>query len=109
MRTPTIADLRHRLLLEQPLATPDGAGGANVTWSTVTEVWAAVVPLTADEVAEADGRAGTVRYRIVVRTGPAITPAQRFRLGARSFPIRGVRPLGSPVTHLVCDCDERDL
>ena len=41
--------LHERLTLETPVRTPDGGGGAIVTWQTVAELWARVRPISGDE------------------------------------------------------------
>jgi len=37
--------LRHRVTLQQPVLTPDGAGGSTRTWSDVATLWAQIVPI----------------------------------------------------------------
>ena len=41
----SIGQLRHRLLLEAPSATPDGAGGTTSVFVPVVTVWAGLHPL----------------------------------------------------------------
>jgi SPP1 family predicted phage head-tail adaptor len=85
-----IGSLRHRLTLQQPVAAPDGAGGATVTWTPVAAMWAALRPLSADEAAVADGIKGRVTHEIVLRHRPGITGAMRFVSGTRVFAVRSV-------------------
>lgn len=87
--------LTHRLTLEAPVRSPDGAGGAQEAWTTLGVLWAEVTPRSGRD---ADvGRAPTARmvYRITTRGAPAghperAWPGQRFRDGARLFHIYAV-------------------
>ncbi|MBV8938965.1 MAG: phage head closure protein [Alphaproteobacteria bacterium] len=90
------SDMRHRITLQQPLLTPDGAGGYARTWQDVADMWAAIAPL-------APNRPGLHRetlvdmhvqshalYRFTLRYYPGITAAMRVLYGARLFNIRAV-------------------
>ena len=83
--------LRHRLVLEQPLESPDGAGGVTRGYATVTTLWAAVMPVSARGDVVADGVGATVTHRIIVRSGPDVTTRHRLREGARIFRILALR------------------
>lgn len=99
-------DLRQRLVLEQPVAAPDGAGGFIVTWTPVATVWAALAPLSAGELAFADGLKGRVTHRIVLRRRQGVSADRRFRDGARIFDIRSVIDLGERHVWLECLAEE---
>jgi head-tail adaptor len=71
-------ELRHRLVLEAPVETPDGAGGMTRSFAARTDT-------------DADDLAGTVTHRIVIRTRSDLTTHHRFRLGARIYRIVGLR------------------
>ncbi|HZS63569.1 MAG TPA: phage head closure protein [Xanthobacteraceae bacterium] len=87
----TIGDLNQRLLLEEPVETPDGAGGVVRSYQTVTTLWAALVPVAAENVVIADGGGVTVTHRIVIRHRADVTARHRFRLGARIFQVAALR------------------
>jgi SPP1 family predicted phage head-tail adaptor len=103
-----IAALRERLLLEQPVRTPDGGGGATVTWETVAELWAHVRPISGDERLRHDQLAGRVTHVVWIRHRPGVLPAMRFRQGARIYEIVAALEVGHR-THLKCLCEERSL
>ena len=63
-------DLNRRLVLEEPIDTPDGAGGITRAYQTVATLWAALVPAGASNVVFADGSGVTVTHRIIIRSGP---------------------------------------
>jgi SPP1 family predicted phage head-tail adaptor len=83
--------LRHRLTLEQPVETPDGAGGALRTYAAAATVWAELTPTHARAALAADVRGANVTHRIVIRAGPAVTTRHRFREGSRIFEIVALR------------------
>lgn len=91
-----IGELKHRLVLEAPVETDDGAGGVTRTYAAVTTLWAALAPIAqgpsavrADLVADALG--ATVTHRIVIRAGPDVTTRHRFRDGSRIFVVVSMR------------------
>lgn len=103
-----IGALRERLLLEQPIRTPDGGGGASVTWQTVAELWAHVRPLSGDERLRHDQLCGRLTHEVWLRDRPGVVPAMRFRQGARIYEIVAV--IETPHrAHLKCLCEERSL
>jgi SPP1 family predicted phage head-tail adaptor len=83
--------LNRRLVLEEPVIVPDGAGGVVRTYQTLTTVWAALVPVSASNVVVADGEGVTVTHRITIRGGPEVTTRHRFRFGARAFQVVALR------------------
>jgi SPP1 family predicted phage head-tail adaptor len=102
-------ELRTRLVIEAPARAGDGGGGATITWEQVAEVWGAVRPQTGKEDFTLDRVAGTVSHEIVIRYRADVTPAMRFRHGARSF---GILAAFDPDGHrhwLRCLAEERDL
>jgi SPP1 family predicted phage head-tail adaptor len=103
-----IGSLRDRLTLEQPVRTPDGGGGASITWQAVTDLWAHVRPISGDERLRHDQIAGRLTHRVSIRHRPGVVPAMRFRQGARIYEIVAVLD-GPRRTHLKCLCEERSL
>ena len=87
--------LRHRLVLEEPIETPDGAGGVARSYATVATLWAAVTPVAARAEVSADSLAASVTHRIVIRAGPEVTTRHRLREGTRIFHILALRERGA--------------
>jgi SPP1 family predicted phage head-tail adaptor len=88
--TPAVFDpgrLRHRVTLAAPVATPDGAGGETVAWSTVATVWAAVEPVAAAERRIADHLAAAVTHRVILRWRGDVTGGMRATHRGRNFRI----------------------
>ena len=85
-----IGAMRHRLVLETPVDTPDGAGGAARAWTTVATVWAGLRPFGASERVDADAEEHAATHRVLVRWRDDVTAKDRFRLGAHIFEIRAL-------------------
>lgn len=83
--------LRTRLVLQQPVETPDDQGGVVRDWSAFATVWAQVTPLAARRGIEADSDGASRRYRIVLRNNFSITLQHRFVEGARIYRIVTIR------------------
>jgi SPP1 family predicted phage head-tail adaptor len=103
-----IASLRDRLALEQPVRTPDGGGGASVTWETVAELWAHVRPISGEERLTHDQIAGRLTHAVWLRYRSGVVPAMRLRRGARIYEIVAVLDT-LPRAYLKCLCEERSL
>lgn len=85
-----IGAMRHRLQLEQPITTPDDAGGADIAWLPVASLWASLRPLSANEVESGDGLVSRITHEVMTRHRTDVTAAMRFTAGARVFSIRSV-------------------
>ncbi|MFV0294848.1 MAG: phage head closure protein, partial [Hyphomicrobiaceae bacterium] len=97
------------LALETPQRTPDGGGGGVVTWTTTATVWADIQPAHGRERVIGEQRSGEITHEITIRHRPGITPAMRFRLGARLFQIIAVRDIDESRRILRCQCQEELL
>jgi SPP1 family predicted phage head-tail adaptor len=100
-------DLRHRLVLEAPVETPDGAGGVTRSFAAVATLWAAVTPVAARGTVDAASLATDVTHRIVVRAGTDITTRHRLRQGARIFRIVALRDADGRGRYVEIDARER--
>jgi SPP1 family predicted phage head-tail adaptor len=98
-----IGELNQRARILSRATEPDGAGGYTETWNTAATVWAKLESLSGDEAYVAQAIRTHARYRITVRRNPAIEPARRIAIGARTFRILDVPDDGSPVLTLLCE------
>lgn len=103
--------LNHRALLEVAESSPDGAGGFDLSWRTLGELWAMVEPrsgrLTSGDVSPVS----LLSYRVTVRAAPVgqsnrPLPGQRFSVGGRFLAINAVHALDTDSRYLVCHCEE---
>jgi SPP1 family predicted phage head-tail adaptor len=99
--------LRHRLVLEQPVETADGAGGVARSYATVTTLWAAVVPVAARGAVVAADLGATVTHHIVVRAGPDLTTQHRLREGSRIYRILALRDQDGSGRFIEIQAEER--
>lgn len=83
--------LKTRLVIQQPVETPDDQGGVVRSWTTFATVWAQVTPLAARRDVEADADGVTQSYRIVLRSHLSLTLHHRFSDGARIYRIVAIR------------------
>ena len=104
--TPAIGNLRHRLALEAPVRTADGAGGAAIAWCLIAELWGAIHPLSGDERLDSDRLAARLTHDIGLRFRDDVAPDKRLRFGARVFQIRAVRDVDDRRRFIVCRCEE---
>ena len=110
MKNPvTIADLRHRVTIETPVRTNDGAGGAIVVWTSVAEVWAAIWPTSGSEGFTLDRTEGSVSHEIWLRFRSDVKPEMRLTFGTRVFDIRASIDPQDRGHWLKCLVRERDL
>jgi SPP1 family predicted phage head-tail adaptor len=84
-------ELRHRLVLEAPVETPDGAGGVTRSYAGEATVWAKVTPIGARGEVVADDTGATVTHRIVIRARSDLTTRHRLRDGTRVLRIVAFR------------------
>ena len=95
----TVSRLRHRLMLQQEVQTPDGAGGYTRSWQDIAALWAEIIPLTGSgssacgsgkEAFFAGQIQSEISHRILLRYRSGITPAMRLVFESRAFNIRSV-------------------
>jgi SPP1 family predicted phage head-tail adaptor len=84
-------ELNHRLVLEAPAESDDGAGGVTRLYDVVTTLWAQVTPLAARGEVAADSFGASARYRIVIRMRAGITTQHRFQDGTRTYRVIALR------------------
>lgn len=106
--------LNRRLVLEEAVRVPDGAGGLSESWAPVGELWAEVKAGPGRERAGEHVTLSAVAYRIVVRAAPPGDPMrprpdQRFREGARVFRILAVSEADGQGRYLTCHAREEVL
>ncbi len=79
--------MRHRLTLEAPVRTPDGAGGATLAWSPVASLWAEIEPAGHQERFRNEKTGAMVSHRISMRFRTDMVPGMRLVKGSRVFEV----------------------
>lgn len=86
--------LRHRVTLQQPVLTPDGAGGYTRTWATVATLWAQIEPATqrgqSREIFADQHLEPAVTHHVTIRYLSGVTADMRLLYGTRVFAILAV-------------------
>lgn len=104
--TGAIGALRRRLLLEAPVETPDGAGGALRAFESVAALWAAIEWLGGEERWRAGRPEQAATHRITLRWRGDLDAGRRLRDGSRIFDIRSVHDPDGGRRRLVCLVEE---
>lgn len=97
--------LRQRVTLEAPLRTPDGAGGAEIGWSEVATLWAAVEMPGGGEVAAGERLEARTRLRVTIRFRADVTAAMRLVWRGEALNIRAVADRDGRRRFLTLDCE----
>lgn len=106
MQRPIIGKRRQRLMLEQPVETPDGIGGTTQSFALLATLWGAVEPLSARDRAEAQRAEGAVTHRITLRFRADLTTAMRLADGARRYRIVAFYDADGRARDLICLVEE---
>ncbi len=77
----TVNDLSERVDIQQRVATSDGFGGQDITWTTLATVFADVQPTAtlSREHGEADQRNVVAGYRVRIRLRDDMDASMRFQ------------------------------
>ncbi|MDM9629075.1 phage head closure protein [Rhizobium sp. S152] len=95
-----------RLELEAPVETPDGQGGATVSFTEIASLWARIEPVSELSEEQAGSDVFTLTHRIWLRFRDDIKSGMRLRKGARVFAIGAWRDPDERGNYLVCLCEE---
>lgn len=99
-------DMRHRLLLEQPVFSSDGGGGTARSWQAAASLWGAITPLSPARGIEAEQPGGRINYRVTCRFRTDIKPGQRFRTTQQTLEIDAVVDPDGRRRWIECRCRE---
>jgi SPP1 family predicted phage head-tail adaptor len=100
----SIASLRHRVVLEKPVAAADGAGGEAVTFQPVRSAWARVRPVSQGRRGRAGASLASGDYTITVRRWTDIKPGWRVVFEDEPLAIESVEPVFPRLLYLKLHC-----
>lgn len=83
----TTGDLKHRVTIEAPVKTPDGAGGFTTSYSTIATVYAAIWPVSASEQVQAMQATMTITHKITIRYRSVLKGSWRLKYGNKYYSI----------------------
>lgn len=91
-----IGKLRHRLTIEEPIATPDTGGGKAIVWQALARspvIWARIEPLSARITPVFGQNSHEATHKITLRFRDDLSPDMRLRKDTRLFTIRSILPI----------------
>lgn len=104
-------NLSRPMILEEAVATPDGAGGYTTSWTALGTLWVQVKPGAGRELRGVIAPEGRMQFRVYMRAAPASSPQrprpdQRLREGTRVLRIIAVSEADPVGAFLVCHAIE---
>ena len=97
-----VGALRRRLVLEAPVASPDGLGGTTKAFTTVAALWARVEWLSGAEQWRRGRPEQSATHRVTLRWRAGVDAGQRLRDGDHLYDIRAVADPDGDRRRLVC-------
>lgn len=84
---------RHRVVIKDKTVSRDSYGEEDVTWNTVTTVWADIRPISGREYLEMSQAQADITHRVFIRHRTGLEPTMRLYYGTRVLQIESiVRP-----------------
>lgn len=100
-----IGSLRHRVTLQRRVETLDSGGGVALTWLSIADLWAEVIPLDGGERLQDMRLADRQTYRVRLRHRDDVTPKERFLFMEQIMNIRHVTDVSERGRWLECRCE----
>jgi len=82
-----IGDLDKRISLQYQTKVSDGMGGFTISYVDAATIWAAIWPVSANEIIAANATSMVVSHRIRIRYRSVLKPSWRVKFGNRYFAI----------------------
>jgi SPP1 family predicted phage head-tail adaptor len=82
-----IGDLNKRITLQYQTKVPDGMGKFIISWVDADTIWAAIWPVSANEIIAANTISMVVSHRIRIRYRSILKSSWRVKFGNRYFAI----------------------
>jgi len=101
-----IGRMRRRLVLEAPVVSPDGLGGATQAFEAVAALWGQVESISGTEAWRQGRPEQSQNYRITMRWRGDVDAGRRLRDGGRLFDIRSAADPDGARRQLVCLVEE---
>lgn len=85
-----VGKLDKRITWQYPAKTSDGMLGETVTWTTVCETWARILPKSAKEIRQSEQMTMNVTHTVRIRYRNPFLPSWRGLFRGRIFQIIGI-------------------
>jgi len=82
-----IGDLNKQITLQYPTKVSDGMGGFTETWTDADTIWAAIWPISANELVRSMQQTMEISHRFRIRYRNVLRPDWRIKYGNRYFNI----------------------
>lgn len=105
MKRTTLAALRHRVTIEQPVRTDEEGGAATLVWQQVAAVWAEIEGLDGSEILRAETPVARATHRIVMRYRAGIDATMRIVAAGKYHEIVSALDEEGRKRWLVCYCE----
>lgn len=83
----TIGELNKRVTLQYPTVAKDSLGTPVTTWNDAATVWAAIWPVSANEIVKNNASVMIITHRIRIRFRSVLKSSWRIKFGNRYFSI----------------------
>ncbi len=98
--------LRHQIIIQSVIETPDASGSPVEAWSTFATVSAAYEPQNGKESVTEDQEQATLTTRFRIRYMSGVTAKMRISFDSRIFDIRSIVDVGGRQKQLHILCGE---
>lgn len=85
-----IASMNQRITLQSPVRVSDGMGGFTLTFTDEADIWAAIWPVPASEVIQANSPTMVATHRVRIRYRDGVKPSWRIAHGDKYYNIVSV-------------------
>lgn len=90
----TIGKLRERVTIQKPMQTDDLYGGKHdEEWEDVKHVWAAIEPISANQVFFSQSLEHRVTHKVIIRTFDDLSSEMRLVYGERILQVKSFRDI----------------
>ena len=86
----SIGKMRYRVELQTPTSTTDAGGGRAQTWTTLSIIWANIIPKSGTERYKHDQVTDATTHDIYIRHQKDISAAYRIKYDSRTFSIKSI-------------------
>lgn len=83
--------MRHPVTIQEVVETTNAIGEVAETWTTLSEVWASIEPISGREFQVVQQIAAETTHKVSIRYLEGVTPKHRVLFGSRVFDILAVR------------------